>query len=118
MVEIARIRKALQKFGRRFTERIFTRDELGFAAQFPDPAPHLAARFAAKEAAAKALGTGLSGKIGWRDIEVSRKAGSPPVLFLHGAAAEIARQLDIQRWHISLTHTAHWASVVVIGEGA
>jgi holo-[acyl-carrier protein] synthase len=116
-VEVSRVRGMLEKNGDRFKERVFTEEESAYCDSCASPAIHYAARFAAKEAVAKALGTGLAEGVLWREIEVRRDARGVPSIALHGAAAEKARALGIREWRISLTHTAELAgaSVAAIG---
>ena len=113
MVEIPRLDDVLERHGDRFLYRVFTSNELSEAG---NRTSSLAARFAAKEAVAKALGKGI-GRVGWRDIEVLRNVEGQPTLHLHGAAAQLAADLSISTWSISLTHTQHTAAAVVIGVG-
>ena len=114
VAEIARIRKAWDRFGPRFAQRILAPGEL--AALPPQPVPYLAARFAAKEAAVKALGTGFSNGIGPCDIEViSLPTGQPTVRF-HGAAAARFAALGGRTAHVSLTHGRDTAAAVVVLE--
>jgi holo-[acyl-carrier protein] synthase len=109
LIEVRRIETALSRFGRRFLERVYTSRELEDAR---GRAPSLAARFAAKEAVSKALGTGI-GRIAWQEIEVLNGAEGQPVLRLHGAAAERASQLGLNEWAVSLSHTQEQAVAVV-----
>jgi holo-[acyl-carrier protein] synthase len=113
LIEIARFQEAVQRHGRRFLERIFTEAEL---ADCGDRLQSLAARFAAKEAVAKALGTGI-GPVGWREIEIHRDAIRRPLLQLHGAAAQRAAELGLSEWSISLSHTEHTAAAVAMAVG-
>ena len=115
MVEVERIRESVVRFGDRFLYRIFTEGERRYCATKRAPEQSLAARFAAKEAAAKALGTGMSRGVAWRDLEVVR-AGGAPSLLLHGRARELAAQLGIGRSSLSLTHTQVHATAVVLFE--
>src|SRR3954464_15674905 len=85
--DIPRIAAAVDRYGERFLRRVFTEGEIAYAQRRRNPAPHLAGRFAAKEAAMKALGTGHSRGVLWRDIEVVRSPGGPPQLKFHGGAA-------------------------------
>ncbi len=117
LVEVSRIRGLLEKNGDRFKERIFTEGESAYCDSCASPAMHYAARFAAKEAVAKALGTGLADGVVWREIEVRRDARGAPSIVLHGAAAELARALGIREWRISLTHTADLAAASVAATG-
>lgn len=116
LVELERIRKALEEHGERFAERCFTDEERRFCGERRDPVPGYAARFAAKEAGAKALGTGIARGVSWREIEVRREHGQAPRLEFHGRAAEIAAELGVRKIHLSLTHARDLASAVVILE--
>ena len=113
MIEIDRVQAAIEQHGARFLERVFTSLELSETRQKP---ASLAARFAAKEAVAKALGCGI-GDVGWREIEVRRDASQRPQLYLHGAAAELAEQLGLTDWAISLSHTNSLAIAFVVASG-
>jgi holo-[acyl-carrier protein] synthase len=105
LVEIARIRGMVEEHGQRFLDRCFTPGEQAYNADSRRRFEHLAARFAAKEATLKALGTGLTGGIAWTDIEVVSSANGAPGLALGGAAATAASVLGITSWVISLSHT-------------
>lgn len=117
VAELARIREAVDRFGDRFAARILADGE---SAELPagDPIPFLAARFAAKEAAAKALGTGFARGVTLRDISVRSLPSGAPELQLSGAALELARSMGVERTHVSLTHGRDVAAAVVILEGA
>jgi len=117
LVEVDRIRALLEKHGDRFRERTFTKGECADCDGNADPAIHFAARFAAKEAVAKALGTGFAEGVNWSDIEVTRSEAGVPGVQLHGGAAARAEQLGIKRWMISLTHTASGAAASVVALG-
>jgi len=106
IVEVARIAAANEKHGPAFAERYLTEAERAYCASHANPEIHQAARFAAKEAVAKALGTGIGSECGWHDIEIVRDApsGAPGVL-LTGAAAEFAARNGIAHIHVSLSHT-------------
>jgi holo-[acyl-carrier protein] synthase len=117
LVELDRIRKALEQYGEHFMERCFTEEERRFLAARRDPVPGYAARFAAKEAGAKALGTGIAQGVGWKEIEVRRDPGQRPTLHFSGRAAEIAQRLGVQQIHVSLTHGRDIAGAFVILEG-
>ena len=114
MVEVERIREALARRPG-LLERVFTATERADVAARVDPVPGLAARFAAKEAAMKALGTGF-GAVGFRDIEVARDEGGPPVIVLRGGAGRAGAALGVRAAHVSLTHTRTLAEAVVILE--
>lgn len=103
--EIDRIEAALARFGDRFLRRIFTDAEIAYAMRRRNPAPHLAGRFAAKEAAMKAFGTGHSRGVLWRDIEVVRAPGGPPQLKFHRGAAARFAQLGATRSLLTITHS-------------
>ncbi len=117
LVEVARLASALAEHGARFEERVFTRGEIDDCAGRADRILALAARFAAKEACLKALGTGWAHGIGFREVEVVRDAAGRPSLRLHGAAAERARSIGAERFHVSLTHQPTMAAAVVVLEG-
>lgn len=110
-VEIARVATVLTQHGARFLARVFTDYE---RAQTGERHRALAARFAAKEAMAKALGTGI-GPVGWRNIEVRSDDAGKPYLILRATAAARARAIGCTEWHVSLTHTRHLATAVVVG---
>jgi holo-[acyl-carrier protein] synthase len=117
LVEIDRFAGALDRHGDRFEERVFTDAERAFCRGRGDRVLALAARFAAKEACLKALGTGWSGGLGFRDIEVVRDETGPPRLVLAGEAAKRAATVGATRSHVSLTHQPGLAAAVVVLEG-
>lgn len=110
LIEIERVQTVIQRHGRRFLERVFTPLEL---AQVEKRPASLAARFAAKEAVAKALGTGI-GAVSWREIEVVREDSGRPALRLSGSAAELAAAQGLSGWSVSLSHTDSHAMAVVV----
>lgn len=112
IVELDRIARSAERFGDRFLKRVYTERELIYC---NGRITSLAARWAAKEAVAKALGTGI-GKVGWREIEVISDDNCRPRLQLHGAAAELATRLEIAGFAISLSHAKEYAVAFVIGE--
>ncbi|HEY6350747.1 MAG TPA: holo-[acyl-carrier-protein] synthase [Candidatus Angelobacter sp.] len=116
ITEVPRIQQMLDRYGDRFLKRIFTPEEIRYCTGKPNAAERLAARFAAKEAGMKAIGTGLRGGITWKDVEVVRLPGQRPQLQYHGRAAEIATALGYKRTHLSLSHTAEQAIAHVILE--
>ena len=116
-VEVDRIAKAINRLGRRFIERVFTEDEIAYCESRPSPPQHYAARFAAKEAALKVLGTGWSAGVRWKDVEVVSDSSRNPSLRLHGMAGKIARGRSISTIHISLSHTSSIATAVAAAEG-
>jgi holo-[acyl-carrier protein] synthase len=117
ITEVPRIQQALDRYGERFLKRVFTAEEIRYCTGKPNAAERLAARFAAKEAGMKALGTGLRGGITWKDVEVVRLPGQRPQLQFHSRAAEVARALGCNRTHLSLSHTGEQAIAHVILEG-
>jgi holo-[acyl-carrier protein] synthase len=121
VVEIARIRRSLDRFADRFLSRLLRPDEAVFLPSPDGPcwriAEWVSGRFAAKEAALKALGTGLAAGIGLHDLRIVPNDEGRPLLSLHGAARERARRLGARTPHLSLTHTRATAAAVVILEG-
>jgi holo-[acyl-carrier protein] synthase len=115
--EVDRIGAAVKRFGDRFLKRVFTPAELRYCMAKPNAAERLAARFAAKEAGMKAIGTGLRHGVTWQDVEVVRMPGQRPMLEFHGKAAEFALRLGCKRTHLSLSHTKEQAIAYVILEG-
>lgn len=116
IAEVPRIAASIERFGDRFIQRIFTEGEIRYCDAKANRAERYAARFAAKEAAMKALGTGWNYGVRWRDIEVTRKPGGRPTLLFHGKAAEFAAKLKATNVALSLTHTAEEAIAQVILE--
>lgn len=110
LIEVERLQKAIERHGDRFLFRVFTKQEL---AQLRDDIPSLAARWAAKEAVAKALCTGI-GDVSWKEIEILRGPAREPILQLHGAAKRLAKERGIQNWSISLSHTQVYALAMVV----
>src|SRR5436305_13019563 len=116
IAEVPRIRQAIERFGGRFLQRVFTDGEIRYCDSKANRTERYAARFAAKEAGMKALGTGWNYGVRWRDIEVARKPGSRPTILFHGKAAEFAAKLRVTNVSISITHTAEQAIAHVILE--
>jgi holo-[acyl-carrier protein] synthase len=117
MVDVARMRRLLDRKGERALVRLFTEGERAYAAMHPEPARQLAARAAAKEAAFKALaGNDLARAIGWRELEVVSRTHQAPILLLHGRAYDRASELGVVRVHLSLTHTDTTAAAFVVVE--
>lgn len=117
LIEIARVQASIDRFGERFLERLFTPGEIAYCQRKKrHSAESFAARFAAKEAGAKALGTGISRGIGWREIEVRREPGERPTLHLSGRALERAAAMGVRRLQLSLTHSQQLALAVVVAE--
>jgi len=117
IAEVERIKAAVERFGERFLRRVFTPAEVHYCMGKPNAAERLAARFAAKEAGMKAIGTGLRHGVTWQDVEVLRMPGQRPVLKFSGKAAEFAERLGCKRTHLSLSHTKEQAIAHVILEG-
>jgi holo-[acyl-carrier protein] synthase len=117
VVKVERIAEALERFGERMEQRLFTDGERTYCRTHKDPLPHFAARFAAKEAAFKAIGTGLSGGVGWKHAEVIQPGGRQPRLEFHGVALERFRSLGCTDTHVSLTHDGGIAIACVVIEG-
>jgi holo-[acyl-carrier protein] synthase len=116
-IQIARIRASIERYGEHFLNRIFTAEEQAYCLRKQKKAAEsFAARFAAKEASAKALGTGISRGVSWLEIEVSRLPGQRPELKLHGRAAERAKELGVTHVALSLTHTQTEAMATVLME--
>ena len=117
LAEVARIREAIGRHGERFLKRVFTPLEIDYCRGHRNAAERFAARFAAKEALMKALGTGWRRGIRWRDIEVVNAASGQPELNLCGKAQEIFHALGGVQLHLSLTHTEEYALAQVVIEG-
>jgi len=116
MEEVTRLGEAIKRHGRAFLERIFTPAEIAYCERHRVPEERYAARFAAKEATMKALGTGWGKGVRWRDIEVARMPGGRPTIVLHGVAREHAERMGAQRVSLSITHTGNFALAEVILE--
>jgi holo-[acyl-carrier protein] synthase len=119
LTDIPRIAAAYQRYGDRFLRRIFTDGEIAYCMRRRDPVPSLAGRFASKEAAMKALGTGQARGVLWKDIEVVRAPGGPPQLRLHGGAARRAEAMGITKSLLTITHSESlaMAQVLMMGRG-
>ena len=115
LVEIPRIQQSMERFGKRFLDRVYTAAEQAYCLRKRNAAESLAARFAAKEAGAKALGTGISRGVNWLEIEVVREPSGRPTIQFHGRAVELAQHMGVAHIALSLTHTAtlSMASVVL-----
>jgi holo-[acyl-carrier protein] synthase len=116
IAEVPRIRRAIERFGDRFLHRIFTAGEMRYCDSKANRMERYAARFAAKEAAMKALGTGWNHGVRWRDCEVARMPGGRPTMAFHGVAAEFAARLGVKNAALSISHTAEQAIAQVILE--
>jgi holo-[acyl-carrier protein] synthase len=118
IVEVSRIAEMVREHGERFLDRCFTPAERAYSESGKRSDERLAARFAAKEAVLKALGTGWRSGIAWTDVEVVSLPTGQPEIRLHAKAAEIATELGIGRWLLSMSHTAEYAAASAIGLGA
>jgi holo-[acyl-carrier protein] synthase len=116
IVEVPRIGQSIERFGDRFLNRIFTAAEIRYCQTKANKIERFAARFAAKEAAMKAIGTGMRGGVRWRDFEVGREPGGRPTMHFHGKAAQYASALGMRRAHLSVSHTEEHAVAYVILE--
>jgi holo-[acyl-carrier protein] synthase len=117
LMETKRIEESIERFGDRFLERVFTAAEIAYCQRKKkNAAESFAARFAAKEAGAKALGTGISRGVTWKEFEVRREASGQPTLHLSGRAAELAGAMGVRRMQLSLTHSRELAMAVVVVE--
>ena len=117
IIEVARIASSYEKFGERFVNRILLPDEIAYCRSHKNPAPFLAARFAAKEAISKAFGTGIGAALGWQDVEIRRKESGEPHVVLHGKGEHLFAARNAKRLLISLSHTANYAAAMAILEG-
>ena len=117
ITEVPRVAESISRFGTRFLQRVYTEGEIRYCESKANRVERYAARFAAKEAAMKALGTGWSRGIRWRDIEVYRQPGSRPTIRFHGKASEFAARMGVTNIALSLSHTAEQAIASVIMEG-
>lgn len=114
-VENGRIARSMEQFGERFVQRILLPSEWEYCRALKNPVSHVAARFAAKEAASKAFGVGIGVDLGWHDMEVLRSSGGQPTMALHGKGHELFCLRAARRIHVSLTHTeGHSAAVVIL----
>jgi holo-[acyl-carrier protein] synthase len=116
LAEIGRIKQSIDRYGSRFLNRIFTSAEQAYCLRTRNSAESFAARFAAKEAGAKALGTGISQGVNWLEIEVVRQPGGRPTLKLYGRAAQFAQRLGVAHVALSITHTTGLAMASVVLE--
>ena len=117
VAEVKRIRAVIESQGERFLRRVFTVEEVAYCEKFKNKYERYAGRFAAKEAAMKALGTGWSRGVRWVDVEVVRTRGGRPILELKGEARKVADRLGVKNIALSMTHTVEQAIAQVIFEG-
>jgi holo-[acyl-carrier protein] synthase len=116
LIEIERIQVSIDRYGERFLERVFTAGEIAYCMRKRQPAESFAARFAAKEAGAKALGTGISHGVSWKEIEVSRETGRQPMLHFRGRAGQLAEAMGVRRVRLTLSHSQKLAIAVAVVE--
>jgi len=116
LAEVDRIREAIERHGRRFIDRIYTEKEIAYVERKANKYERYAARFAAKEAGMKAVGTGWKRGVRWRDFEVTNLPSGRPTLQLHGEAAKFAENLGVRNIALSITHTAAQGMAIVILE--
>jgi holo-[acyl-carrier protein] synthase len=117
IAETSRLEKGLERHGERFTKRLFTPAEVAYCERFKNRGERYAARFAAKEAAFKALGTGWGAGVRWLDVEVTHQPSGKPELVLTGRAQEVARGLGVTRMAVSISHSDRYVVAQVIFEG-
>jgi len=116
LAEVPRIRASIERFGARFIDRIYTPAEIAYVERKANRWERYAARFAAKEAGMKAIGTGWRHGVRWRDFEVANLPSGKPTLRLHGVASRVANKLGVRNVSLSLTHTAELGMAHVILE--
>ena len=116
IIEVDRIKNSIQKYSDRFKKKIFTQKEIDYCHSQADPAKHFAARFTVKEAVLKCFGTGMTGGILWKDIEVDKLNSGQPFLNLHGNGKKLFNQLKLKHIHVSITHDKTYAAAHAIAE--
>jgi holo-[acyl-carrier protein] synthase len=117
IIEVARIALSYEKFGERFMNRILLPDETAYCLLHKNPAPFVAARFAAKEAISKAFGTGIGAALGWHDMEIRRKETGEPFVILHGKGEKLFAARGAKQLLVSLSHTQSYAAATAVLEG-
>ena len=117
LIEVARIASSFARFGDRFVNRVLRPDEIAYCLAHKNPAPFLAARFAAKEAVSKAFGTGIGAQLGWQDIEICKKESGEPFVVLHGKGKKLFESRGAKGLLVSLSHTEHYAAATAVLEG-
>ena len=116
IVEINRIKNSLKKYSPKFEQRIFTSTEIDYCQSQGDPAKHFAARFAVKEAVSKCMGTGITGALGFKDMEVINEETGKPILVMLGKGKELFEKLKLKSIHISISHDSTHAIAHAIAE--
>jgi holo-[acyl-carrier protein] synthase len=117
LIEVERIKASYERFGERLLNRILHPAEIAYCLTHKEPAPFLAARFAAKEAISKAFGTGIGARLGWLDMEVGRRESGEPFVILHGDGLKLLAERQARVVLLSLSHTQAHATAVAILEG-
>ena len=117
IVEVARIASSFLQHGEKFLNRVLLPDEIAYCLQHRQPAPFIAVRFAAKEAIAKAFGTGIGAQLGWLDMEIRRHEAGAPFVVLHGQGEKLLAARGAKKLHVSLSHTENYAVATAILEG-
>ncbi len=116
IIEVARVQASHERFGERFLNRILHPDEIAYCLTHKNPAPFLAARFAAKEAISKAFGTGIGAQLGWQDMEIRKKKSGEPYVVLHGKGRKLFKARRAKRLLVSLSHTVNYAAATAVLE--
>jgi holo-[acyl-carrier protein] synthase len=116
IIEVARVQASHKRFGERFLNRLLLADEIAYCLSHKNPAPFIAARFAAKEAVSKAFGTGIGAQLGWQDMEIRRKDSGEPFVILHGNGKKLFKSRRAKNLLISLSHTANYAAATAVLE--
>jgi holo-[acyl-carrier protein] synthase len=116
IIEVSRIKASLEKFGERFGQKILLPGEIAYCLSHTQPAPFVAARFAAKEAISKAFGTGIGSQLGWQDMEIARKESGEPYVILHGKGKELFESRRAKNLFVTISHTEAYAAVTAILE--
>jgi len=117
IIEVERIKSSHERFGDRFLNRVLLPSEIEYCLSHRNPAPFLAARFAAKEAISKAFGTGIGAQLSWRDMEICRKASGEPYVVLHGAGEKLMQDRNGRALLITISHTEVYATASAVLEG-
>jgi holo-[acyl-carrier protein] synthase len=117
IIEVARVKASHERFGERFLKRVLLTNEIAYCLSHKNPAPFIAARFAAKEAISKAFGTGIGAQLGWHDMEIGRKKSGEPFVILHGRGKKLFAARCAKQLLISLSHAANYAAATAVLEG-
>ena len=116
IIEVDRIKNSIKKYSPKFEQRVFTSSEISYCKSQGDPAKHFAARFAVKEAVSKCLGKGITGDLGFQDMEITNKDTGQPVLKMIGKGKELFQKLKLKSIHISISHDRTYAIAHAIAE--